>query len=147
MSRVAKRGLIVTPAFGSDIVFSHIDFTDWATGARRVPGQGHHKWLFYKKGKTMMVVPKNYPLLYSSEFHFVNWRGEEEFEYYWEGKIDYNEVQALNFHSLIREYRNFVESNRNNLKKGTVLLYLDNPYYFIKEELKLLLKKGRGFTK
>lgn len=31
MSRVAKRGLIITPSMGTDMVFSHIDFTNWLT--------------------------------------------------------------------------------------------------------------------
>src|SRR5687768_10284392 len=44
MSRVAKRGLIVTPSMGQDMVFLPIDYTDWLTGARRVPGHAHHKW-------------------------------------------------------------------------------------------------------
>jgi len=140
MSRVAKRGYIATPSFGHDIVFSHINFTNWHTGARREPGISHHKWLFYKKGKVMYVVPKNYPLLYSSGFHFVKWSGEEELEYCWEDEIKYKEVKDLNFHSLIREYKSFVRQNENKLKKGFVLFYWDNPFYYLKEGLKLLLK-------
>lgn len=141
MSRVAKRGYIATPAFGKDIIFSHFNLTDWLTGARRVPGIGHHKWLFYKQGKLMCVVPKNYPLLYSSNFHFVEWRGEAEFEYSWEGKIEYKEFKDLNFHALISVYRNFVRGNKDRLKRGFVLFYWDNPFYYLKEGLKLLLRK------
>ena len=37
MSRVAKKGLIVTPSMGEDMKFTPIDYTDWLTGARRVP--------------------------------------------------------------------------------------------------------------
>ena len=55
MKRVAKRGLIVTPTMGFDMVFSPIDSTDWLTGARRVPGQAHHRWFFVRK-----EITKNY---------------------------------------------------------------------------------------
>ena len=145
ISRVAKRGLIVTPSMGVDMVFSHVNFTDWLTGARRVPGLGHHKWFFHKKDGGMVIIPKNYPLLYTSEFHFVKWTGEEEFVYDWEGKIDYKEVKDLDFHKLIGEYRRFVRTNRRKLHKGLVLFYLDNPFYYLKEFFKLLLRKGEGF--
>lgn len=146
MERVAKRGLIVTPSFGSDIVFSHIDFTDWLTGTRRVPGFGHHKWLFYKKDRIMQIVPKNYAVLYSSEFHITKWFGEEDFEYYWEGKIKYKEIKELDVHALIGLYRKFIQKNRSNIRKGPVLLYLDNPFLYVKEALKFLTKRGYGFT-
>src|SRR3989344_2135249 len=76
MGRVAKRGLIVTPSMGADMVFSRINFTDWLTGARRVPGLGHHKWFFSNKSGKMMIIPKNYPILYTGEFRFVKWTGE-----------------------------------------------------------------------
>ena len=145
MSRVAKRGLIITPSMGFDMVFSHLNFTDWLTGARRVPGLGHHKWFFSNKSGKMAIIPKNYPLLYSGEFRFVKWLGEEEFIYYWEGKIDYQEVNDLDFHKLIGEYRKFVRTNREKLYKGLVLFYLDNPFYYLKEFFKLLLGKGEGF--
>jgi hypothetical protein len=145
MSRVAKRGLIVTPSMGFDMVFSHIDFTNWATGARRVPGLGHHKWLFYKEGERMIIMPKNYPLLYSSEFQFTRWFGEKELEYYWEDKINYREIKDLNFHQLIGEYKRFVRRNRKKIKPGLVLLYFDNPFIYLKEWIKLLLRRGRGF--
>src|SRR3990167_264115 len=145
MSRVAKRGLIITPSMGIDMVFSHLNFTDWLTGARRVPGLGHHKWFFTNKSGKMAIIPKNYPLLYSSEFRFVKWLGEEEFIYYWEGKIDYQEVRDLDFHKLIGEYRKFVRTNQSRLHKGLVLFYLDNPFYSLKEFFKLLLRKGEGF--
>ena len=145
MGRVAKRGLIVTPSFGSDIAFSHIDFTDWHTGARRVPGRGHHKWLFYEKKGQMKVVPKNYGILYSSEFHITGWSGEEEFEFYWKEKISYEEIKDLDAHALIGEYRKFIKENRNKIKKGPVLIYLDNPLIYLKEGIKLLTKRGTGF--
>lgn len=141
MSRVAKRGYIATPSFGNDIVFTHIDFTNWGTGARRVPGISHHKWLFYIKNRVMRVVPKNYPLLYSDEFQFIKWMGEPEFQYPWQGEIKYDEVKDFDFRLLIQEYRNFVSGNRSQLKKGRTLFYLDNPIYFAKAEIKKCLKK------
>jgi len=145
MSRVAKRGLIITPSMGIDMVFAHVDFADWATGARRVPGLGHHKWLFFKEKGRMIILPKNYPLLYSGEFHYTKWLGEDELVYYWEGNIKYKEIKDLNFHSLIGEYRKFVNNNRNKLKRGPVLIYLDNPFIYLRELTKLLLRRGRGF--
>ena len=145
MSRVARKGLIVTPSMGEDIVFTNIDFTNWATGARRVPGLGHHKWLFYEEGGKMIVLPKNYPLLYSSQFHFTRWLGEEELEYYWEGNINYTEVNDLDFHQLIGEYKKFAKKNSNKLRRGLVLFYLDNPLMVIRAWLKLLLRRGKGF--
>jgi ubiquinone/menaquinone biosynthesis C-methylase UbiE len=141
MSRVAKRGYIATPSFGSDIVSSHIDFTDWGTGARRVPGISHHKWLYYTRDGIMRVVPKNYPLLYSEEFQFVKWTGEEEFQYPWQGKIKYEEFRDLNFKLLIKEYRDFVIKNKTNLKRGKTLLYLDNPLNLIKGNIKRILRR------
>ena len=145
MERVAKRGLIITPSFGSDLVFSHVDFTDWLTGARRVPGFGHHKWLFYEKKGVMQVVPKNYAILYSSEFHIIKWSGEEEFEYFWEGKIKYEETKDLDVHALIGLYREFIRKNRGKIRKGPVLLYLDNPFIYLKGVVKLFTKRGYGF--
>lgn len=140
MSRVGKRGYIATPSMGEDIVFSHFDLTNWGTGGRRVPGLSHHKWLFYIDKNTMRVLPKNYPLLYSGEFHFVKWLGEKEFRYFWNGKIKYEEVRDLNFKELIRQYRSFVRKNRKLLKKGSALFYLDNPYFYLKEIVKTLFK-------
>ena len=146
MERVAKRGLIITPSFGSDLVFSQIDFTDWLTGARRVPGFGHHKWLFYEKKGVMQIVPKNYAILYSSEFHITKWSGEEEFEYYWEGKIKYKEIKDLDVHALIGLYREFIKRNRSKIRKGPVLFYLDNPLVYFREALRILTRRGYGFT-
>ena len=93
----------------------------------------------------MIVLPKNYPLLYSSQFHFTSWLGEAELEYYWEGKINYTEVNDLDFHKLIGEYRKFVKKNKNQLRRGLVLVYLDNPLTVLKAWLKLLLRRGKGF--
>ena len=145
MSRVAKRGLIITPSFGSELVFSHFNLTDWLTGARRVPGLAHHKWLLYLNKNVMCIVPKNYPLLYTHEFQITKWRGEEEFKYYWEGQIKYKEIKDLDFHLLVREYKDFIKRNRSNIEKGPVLFYFDNPIYYFKEVVKLFLKRGEGF--
>lgn len=148
MSRVAKKGYIATPSFGKDITFSHINFTNWGTGTRRVPGLAHHKWLFYERGGVMNVVPKNYPLLYSSEFQFIKWTGEEEFKFYWEKKINYREFKDVDFDDLIMEYRSFVKKNENKLTKFPLTaVYLDNPFYYLKEFAKLIFGKGYGFKK
>jgi len=93
----------------------------------------------------MQIVPKNYAILYSSEFHITKWTGEEEFEYYWEGKIKYKEIKDLDVHALIGLYREFIKKNRSKIRKGSVLLYLDNPFIYLKEGFKLLAKKGYGF--
>lgn len=146
MSRVAKRGYIATPSFGQDIVFDHVNFTNWRTGARRVPGLAHHKWLFYEKEGVMNVVPKNYPLLYSSEFQFVKWKGDPEFQYPWAGKINFKEIKDYDFEKLILEYRHFVMKNRKKLIKFPVAaIYLDNPVYYLKELIKSILGRGYGF--
>jgi ubiquinone/menaquinone biosynthesis C-methylase UbiE len=147
MGRVAKRGLIITPSMGEDMVFSHIDFTDWLTGARRVPGKAHHKWLFYSKKGILQILPKNYPLLYSGDFHFTKWLGEEEFIYYWGGEIKYREIKDLDFHLLIKEYKGYIKSHKSKFKKGSVLVYLDNPLVYLKELLKLSLRRGKGFSR
>jgi len=147
MSRVGKRGYIATPSFGADIVYSHFNLTDWLTGARRVPGLAHHKWLFYLNKNVIRIVPKNYPLLYTQEFQITKWRGEEEFEYYWEGEIKYKEIKDLDFHLLVREYKDFIKRNKPKIKKGPVLFYFDNPIYYFKEVAKLFLKRGEGFRR
>lgn len=145
MSRVAKSGFVATPSMGMDITFSHFDLTDWATGARRVPGYSHHKWMFYVKKGVIQVLPKNYGILYSSDFHFTNWTGGVEMQYYWKDKIRYNEIRDLDVHNLIKEYKKYVSGNRSKLKKGFPLIYFDNPRFIIKETIKFLLKKGEGF--
>ena len=147
MQRVAKRGYIETPLMGTDIVFSHVDTTNWLTGFRRTPGIAHHKWLFWKHLGKLWVIPKNYPLLYSPEFHVTSWRGETNLSYFWEGKINYHKVDDLDFHMLVSLYREFVKQNEASLTFGKPLIYLDNPYYFAKELVKLFLKKGTAFEK
>lgn len=147
MSRVGKRGYITTPSFGQDIVYSHYNLTDWLTGGRRVPGIAHHKWLFYLKNGLMQIFPKNYSILATSEFQVVKWLGEEEFEFPWQGRIKYHEVKDLDFHKLISEYRHWYKNNKSKLQKGIALIYFDNPVYFLKEWLKLIFKKGEGFSR
>lgn len=146
IQRVAKRGIIVTPSFGEDIIFSKYNLTDWLTGARRVPGVGHHKWLFIKSGNMMVVIPKNYPILYSSDFHYTNWSGDKEFVYVWNNIIRYERKSDLDFHKLISIYRSFVNKNKTHLKKGLPLMYFDNPFVILKQIAKLIFKKGEAFS-
>lgn len=145
MQRVAKRGLIITPSMGHDMVYSHVDFTNWLTGARRVPGQAHHKWFFVKEGENLKIMPRNYPILYTSKFHITGWDGDEEMIYYWEDKINYKEILGLSIHELIKEYERYIKRNEKHIKKGRMLFFIDNPLYFLKGYLKLLLKKGKGY--
>src|SRR3989344_6029306 len=145
MSRVAKRGYIATPAMGADMVFSHIDMTDWLSGASRVPGKAHHKWFFVNDGGVMKIIPKNYGILYTSNFQIVDWNGEEEFELFWYDRIDIKEVSDLSIHALIDEYQDFVNKNRSFIRFGRVLAYYDNPIQVTKAYLKYILKRGAGF--
>lgn len=145
ISRVAKRGLLITPSMGADMVFSRLDMTNWLTGVRRTPGLAHHKWFFYKKGKNLRILPKNYPILYSSEFQITGWEGEDETVYYWEGKVNYEKSDDLNIHRLIDEYQKYLMKNKAKIRKGAVLLYLDNPFYYLKEFGKLIFRRGKGF--
>ena len=145
MSRVSKRGLIATPNMGEDMKFSPIDFTDWNSGPRRVPGQAHHKWFFIKEGGILKIIPKNYPVLYTSEFGITDWMGEKEMVYSWEGKINYKEVSGLNIHNLIDEYEKFVNSNKSLIRCGGVILYLDSPYNLVKAYAKKFLRRGDGY--
>ncbi len=147
MSRVAKRGYIATPSRGFDMVFTHFDLTDWLTGPRRVPGQAHHKWFFENKNSTMVITPKNYPLLYTREFQVTNWSGEPEFQFAWENKIKFKITDGIDFHGLIKNYRHFFAENKSKITTSSVLFYLDNPYYFVKENGKLILRRGMGFKK
>jgi len=141
MSRVAKRGYISTPSMGKDMEYSHYNLTDWKTGTRRVPGIAHHKWFFYEKKGVIQVIPKNYPILYTSKFHITKWSGDIEFQHFWEGKIKYEQVKDLSIHELINEYYIFMNANMKYIKKGPVLMFIDNPFFFLKEFLKVLLNK------
>ncbi len=141
MSRVSKRGYISTPSMGKDMEFSHYNLTDWKTGARRVPGMAHHKWFFYDKKGVIQILPKNFPILYTPKFHFTKWIGDKEFQYYWEKDIEYKQIRDLNIHGLIKEYESYIIDNKKYIKKGLVLVNLDDPFYIFKEYLKVLLKK------
>jgi hypothetical protein len=145
MSRVGKRGYIATPSLGVDIVYSQYNLTDWLTGGRRIPGMAHHKWLFNSKNGVMQVIPKNYSLLSTAEFQVKGWRGEEEFEYCWAGKIKYRQIQDLNFHELIKHYRGWMKKNLDKIEKGRTLIFIDSPFNLFKELAKLVLHKGEGF--
>jgi ubiquinone/menaquinone biosynthesis C-methylase UbiE len=140
MARVAKRGYISTPSMGKDMEYSHFNLTDWKTGPRRVPGVGHHKWFFVNDKGVIKVIPKNYPLLSTSKFHITKWLGEDEFQYLWTGKISYEEVKELDFRVLIKTYSSFVKENKSDIKYGPVLIFLDNPFFVLKEWAKFFLK-------
>lgn len=146
MQRVAKRGLIVTPSMGYDMVFGPIDYTNWLTGARRVPGEGHHKWFFVKEGKRLKVIPKVYPVLYSSDFQVTGWLGKKEMIYYWKGGFEFEEVEALNIHKLIDEYARFLKKNRRLIKTGVVAVFLDTPINLAKALIKKILHRGHGYS-
>lgn len=146
MQRVAKRGVIVTPSMGADMVFGHIDYTDWLTGARRVPGEGHHKWFFVKEGKKLKIIPKVYAVLYTSDFQITGWSGEKEMVYFWDKKIEYEEIDGLNIHSLIDEYKRFINANKGKITYGLVFITMDNVYNLVRALAKKLLKRGKGYS-
>lgn len=145
MSRVAKRGLIVTPSMGYDMVFSPIDYTNWLTGARRVPGEAHHKWFFLNENGLLRLIPKYYGILYTHDFQITDWYDRREMEFYWKDKINYSEFSSLNMHKLIDEYQSFVNENRKNINFGTTAIFIDNPYNMIKAIVKKVLKRGSGY--
>lgn len=145
MSRVAKRGLIVTPSMGEDMVFTPVDYSDWLTGARRVPGEAHHKWFFVKTKNGLEIIPKYYGILYTQDFQVTKWSGNREMVYVWEGKIKYKEFVSLNIHKLIDRYRSFVLKNREYIKTGRTVLFIDNPINSVKALTKKLLKRGNGY--
>lgn len=145
MSRVAKRGLIVSPSMGADMVFSPFDITDWLTGGRRVPGHAHHKWFLIPKKNKLRIIPKNYSILYTSDFHITHWLGPRNMEFYWEGELRFEMFSALNIHTLIDEYQSFIEKNIKLIEKGRVLFFVDNPLVMIKAFTKKLFKKGSGY--
>lgn len=145
MSRVARRGLIVTPSMGFDMVFTPIDYTNWLTGARRVPGEAHHKWFYQNDGKILKIIPKYYGILYTPDFQITDWNGPREMEYTWQSKINYSEFSSLNMHELIDEYQRFVNENRKNIKFGTTAIFIDSPYNMVKALVKKILKRGSGY--
>lgn len=145
MGRVAKRGIIITPSMGKDMVFSGIDFTDWLTGARRIPGEAHHKWFFVKGKGGIKIIPKNFPILYTNDFHVTKWSGEPEFIYEWSGKVNYREFVSLNIHNLIDEYEKFLRLNRKKITLGRALYFVDSPMAVVKMLVKKILKRGDGY--
>jgi ubiquinone/menaquinone biosynthesis C-methylase UbiE len=147
MARVAKRGLIVTPSMGEDMVFTPIDYTDWLTGARRVPGHAHHKWFFVQEKGMIKVIPKNFPVLYTKDFQMIGWKGEREMVYEWKEKIRYEEFVGINIHKLIDEYQRFLHRNKKYIKKGRTLYFIDNPVNSVKSLLKIMLHRGEGYSR
>lgn len=145
MSRVAKKGLIVTPTMGHDLVFLKYDVTNWLVGARRVPGLAHHKWFFVKEKGGLRVIPKNYSLLYSWNYHVTSWLGKKEMVYPWKGEIKYKVINGLSIHELIEEYRKYLSKNSKLIRKGRVLFFVDNPINVVKAYVKLILKRGKGY--
>ncbi len=145
MERVGKRGLIVTPSMGEDMKFLPVDFTDWRTGARRMPGQAHHKWFFVKEGGGLKIIPKIYPILYTSQFQITDWKGEAEMVFAWEEKIKFEEFPGINIHAIIDEYKRFVKKNKKFITIGTALIFVDNPLAVLKAFLKIFLRRGEGF--
>jgi len=145
ISRIAKRGLIVTPSMGYDMVFTPIDYTDWLSGARRIPGEAHHKWFFINDNGVLRVIPKYYGILYTGDFQVVNWSGKREMEYYWKDEINYEEFSSLNIHSLIDEYKKFITKNKKDIKIGMAAVFLDNPLNLVKALIKKIIKRGNGY--
>lgn len=145
MSRVSKRGLIVTPSMGCDMVFSPIDYTNWLTGARRVPGEAHHRWFFVGSGRKLEVIPKVYPILYTENFQVTKWSGIAEMEHYWKDEIVYEEFTSINIHKLIDRYEEFINKNQKEIKISRTLYFVDNPFNLIKAISKKVLKRGAGY--
>lgn len=145
MSRVSKRGLIVSPSMGADMEFQKIDYTDWLTGARRMPGHAHHKWLLKVENKKLILIPKIYPILYTSDFQIDKWKGERNIYYYWEGKLNYKEFNGLKMHDVIDEYKRYIVKNKKLIKKGRGIFVVDNMYNTLRAYIKMFLKRGEGY--
>jgi len=145
MSRVSKRGLIISPSMGADMVFQKIDYTDWLTGARRMPGHAHHKWLLRVEDNKLILTPKIYPILYTTDFQITKWNGPKDIYYYWEKKLEYQEFNSLKMHDVIDEYQKFVNKNIKLITKGRTLFFVDLPLNMIKSFAKLLLKRGNAY--
>lgn len=141
MQRVAKRGLIITPNRGFDMVFDKYNLTNWGTGARRIPGMAHHKWFFESDGTRLKVTSKNFPILYTSEFHITKWMGKDEMVFYWENNFDYSVEYGLSSHELVENYRRYVKRNNKKIGKSKVLFFIDNPYYIVKELAKQMFRR------
>ena len=145
IQRVGKRGLIATPTMGWDMTFGPINYTDWLTGARRMPGEAHHKWFFINDGKKLRILPKIYSVLFTPDFQIVKWSGKKEMLYFWKDKIEYEELLGLNIHNVIDEYEKFMNTNRKYIKRGSAVIFLDSPFNFVKAFAKLIFKKGPGY--
>lgn len=145
MSRVGKSGLIVSPEMGADMVFSETDYTDWLTGARRIPGHAHHKWFLEVMNGKLFLTPKIYPILYTSEFQIVDWRGSANIQFYWKNKLNYEEFIGLKMHDIIDAYKKYVTKNKNYITYGRTLFFVDNPFNFLKALTKKILKRGNGY--
>ena len=145
MKRVGKRGLIVTPSMGFDMEFTPIDYTNWLTGARRVPGEAHHRWFFTKEKDGLKIIPKIYPILYTKDFQITKWTGELEMAYYWKDVIKYSEFSGLNIHKLIDEYERFLNKNSEKIEKGSAVIFIDNPINILRALAKKLIKWGPGY--
>ena len=142
MSRVAKRGLIITPSRGEDITFGPFNLTQWGTGARRCPGLPHHQWLFETDKNTLILTPKIYPLLFTPEFQIVNWRGEKENYYHWEEQLRFQQAKFTDIFAMISNYRDFAKRNMQYISKGLVAISLDSPLPVLKEGIKSLFALG-----
>lgn len=145
MERVAKRGFILTPSRGSEMVFTDYDITDWLTGGRRLPGHSHHHWFMENKDNCLVITPKHYPLLYTPEFHIVKWYGEPECEYSWEDQMNIKFWDSVNFRDLLRDYRTFVSEHRALLKHGRTLFWVDRPYTMAIALYRRLRRRGYGY--
>lgn len=145
MSRVAKRGLIISPAMGADMVFGHIDYTDWLTGARRMPGHAHHKWLLSIEKNKLKIIPKVYSILYTPEFQITNFSGPKDIYYYWEGNLNYEEFDGLKMHDTIDEYKKYLRKNSSLITYGRVLFFVDDIYHLLKAYAKRIIKRGPGY--
>lgn len=110
-----------------------------------MPGNSHHKWFFQKKKNGLRILPKNYGILYSGKFQITDWDGEEEMQFFWKDKINYEFVRDLNIHVLVDEYEKYLERNSKRITKRRVHFYFDNPFIYLKEGIKLFLRRGKGF--
>ena len=56
---------------------------------------------------------------------------------YWENTIKFQTDNFIEFHALVKNYRQFVKDNRSKLTISPVLIFIDNPYFLVKEIGKL----------
>ena len=145
IGRVAKRGLIVTPSRGAEMVFTPFDITDWLTGGARVPGHAHHHWFVEVLAGKLTITPKHYPLLYSPEFHVVGWSGPAECEYYWEGQPNVTFWESLDFRELLSDYRRFLAANGQRLRTGRVLFWVDRPQTMLRAYWRRARRVGNAY--